>query len=71
MASNVGVNVTINNDFRACCPRVLRIFGCCIGKPEDKKVNEVAKKSFSESESSVIDDCSECEKVPADDVKDV
>ena len=42
MASNVGVNVTINNDFRSCCPRVLRIFGCCIGKPAQKRAEKLA-----------------------------
>ena len=71
MASNVGVNVTINNDFRSCCPRVLRIFGCCIGKPEDKKINQIAQKSFNESDSSLTDDCSQRDPVPPDDQKNV
>lgn len=66
MASNVGVNVTINSDFRACCPRVLRIFGCCVGKPVDKKVRSVAEKSFSDSSNL---ECS-CEGTPEEEKKD-
>ena len=61
MASNVGVNVTINNDFRSCCPRVLRIFGCCVGKPQRVRaevVNKVAQETIDRASSS--SDCSTC-----------
>lgn len=69
MASNVGVNVTINNDFRGCCPRVLRVFGCCIGRPVDKKIHAVATESFNDSHSSVVDDCSQCDPVSPDETQ--
>ena len=50
MAPNVGVNVSVNNDCRSCCPRVLRIFGCCYRRPQKQKINEVAQKTFQESD---------------------
>lgn len=71
MASNVGVNVTINNDCRACCPRVLRVFGCCVGKPIDKKVNDAAKVAFEDAQSSFVDDNSAGESVSPTEVKDL